>query len=92
MFLLKINVVLVKIKIFSQFTGSEVRVRDDAIPLAHIAIAFEGVGLSDPDRIPLMVASTLMGSWDRTHGGGVHNAYRLAQVILNNLNMRHLQI
>ncbi|KAL7640146.1 UNVERIFIED_CONTAM: hypothetical protein RMT77_009560 [Armadillidium vulgare] len=64
---------------FCRFTGSDVRVRDDDIPLAHIAIAFEGVGWSDPDRIPLMVASTLLGSWDRTHGGGVHNAYRLAQ-------------
>ncbi|KAB7501667.1 Mitochondrial-processing peptidase subunit beta [Armadillidium nasatum] len=62
-----------------RFTGSEARIRDDNIPLAHIAIAFEGVGWADPDNIPLMVANTIIGSWDRTHGGGAHNASRLAQ-------------
>ncbi|KAF6725533.1 Mitochondrial-processing peptidase subunit beta [Oryzias melastigma] len=41
------------------FTGSEIRVRDDKMPLAHIAIAVEAVGWSHPDTIPLMVANTL---------------------------------
>lgn len=27
----------------SRYTGSEIRVRDDTIPLAHIAIAIEGI-------------------------------------------------
>lgn len=27
----------------SRYTGSEIRVRDDTIPLAHIAIAVEGI-------------------------------------------------
>lgn len=26
-----------------RYTGSEIRVRDDTIPLAHIAIAIEGI-------------------------------------------------
>lgn len=26
-----------------RYTGSEIRVRDDSIPLAHIAIAVEGI-------------------------------------------------
>lgn len=49
-----------------RFTGSDIRVRDDSLPLAHIAMAVEGCGWKDPDNIPLMVANTIIGSWDRT--------------------------
>lgn len=61
-----------------RFTGSEIRVRDDSLPLAHIAIAVEGCGWTDQDNIPLMVANTLIGAWDRSQGGGVNNASNLA--------------
>ncbi|GCC36189.1 hypothetical protein chiPu_0014681, partial [Chiloscyllium punctatum] len=53
-----------------RFTGSQILVRDDAMPLAHIALAVEGVGSSNPDVVPLLIASTLIGNWDRTYGGG----------------------
>lgn len=49
----------------------QIRIRDDKMPLAHIAIAVEAAGWSDPDTIPLMVANTLIGNWDRSFGGGV---------------------
>lgn len=62
-----------------RFTGSEVRVRDDSLPLAHIAIAVEGCGWTDADNVPLMVANTLIGSWDRSQGGGASNASNLAR-------------
>lgn len=62
-----------------RYTGSEIRVRDDTIPLAHIAIAVEGAGWADADNIPLMVANTLMGAWDRSQGGGTSSANHLAQ-------------
>uniref|UniRef100_A0A3P9LJV2 Mitochondrial-processing peptidase subunit beta n=1 Tax=Oryzias latipes TaxID=8090 RepID=A0A3P9LJV2_ORYLA len=62
------------------FTGSEMRVRDDKMPLAHIAIAVEAVGWSHPDTIPLMVANTLVGNWDRSFGGGVNLSSKLAQM------------
>jgi len=62
-----------------RFTGSEVRVRDDSLPLAHIAVAVEGCGWTDADNVPLMVANTLIGSWDRSQGGGVNNASALAR-------------
>jgi processing peptidase subunit beta len=52
------------------FTGSDIRVRDDSMPLAHIAIAVEAAGWPNPDNIALMIANTLIGSWDRSHGGG----------------------
>lgn len=62
-----------------RYTGSDVRVRDDGMPFAHVAIAVEGCGWKNPDNIPLMVANTLIGSWDRSMGGGSHNASRLAK-------------
>uniref|UniRef100_A0A672SJV5 Cytochrome b-c1 complex subunit 1, mitochondrial-like n=1 Tax=Sinocyclocheilus grahami TaxID=75366 RepID=A0A672SJV5_SINGR len=34
-----------------RFTGSEIRMRDDAMPLAHIAIAVEGAGVASPDIV-----------------------------------------
>ncbi|XP_014261500.1 mitochondrial-processing peptidase subunit beta-like [Cimex lectularius] len=64
-----------------RFTGSEIKVRDDAMPLAHVAIAVEGCGWADADNIPLMVANTLVGAWDRTQGGGTFNSSKLAQSI-----------
>ena len=39
-----------------RYTGSDVRVRDDTMPLAHVAIAVEGCGWTNPDNIPLMVS------------------------------------
>ncbi|KAG7278604.1 hypothetical protein CRUP_013347 [Coryphaenoides rupestris] len=62
------------------FTGSEIRVRDDKMPLAHVAIAMEAVGWSHPDTIPLMVANTLIGNWDRSFGGGANLSSKLAQM------------
>jgi len=62
-----------------RFTGSEIRHREDWMPFAHIAIAVEGCGWTHPDNIPLMVANTIVGSWDRSHGGGPNNSSRLAE-------------
>ncbi|CAL7946336.1 unnamed protein product [Xylocopa violacea] len=63
----------------SRYTGCEIRVRDDSIPLAHVAIAVEGAGWVDSDNIPLMVANTFMGAWDRSQGGGTNNISYLAE-------------
>jgi len=62
-----------------RYTGSDVRIRDDTMPLAHVAIAVEGCGWTNPDNIPLMVANTLIGNWDRAMGGGANNSSPLAQ-------------
>ncbi|XP_023950937.2 mitochondrial-processing peptidase subunit beta [Bicyclus anynana] len=62
-----------------RYTGSDIRVRDDSMPLAHIAIAVEGAGWTDADNIPLMVANTLIGAWDRSQGGAANNASYLAR-------------
>merc|ERR1712038_1068284 len=57
-----------------RYTGSDVRVRDDDMPLAHVAIAIEGCGWTNPDNIPLMIANTMIGSWDRSMGAGANNS------------------
>lgn len=62
-----------------RFTGSEIRVRDDDYRLAHVAISVEGTSWSDADTIPLMVASTLIGSWDRSMASSGNLGSRLAQ-------------
>nr|CAI5861997.1 unnamed protein product [Callosobruchus analis] len=62
-----------------RYTGSEIRVRDDSLPLAHIAIAVEGAGWTDPDTLTLMVASTLLGAWDRSQASAKQNATVLAR-------------
>ena len=48
------------------------------MPLAHVAIAVEGAGWANGDNIALMIANTLIGSWDRSHGGGANLASQLA--------------
>jgi len=68
----------VPIDLNCRYTGSDVRVRDDSMPLAHVAVAVEGCGWTNPDNIPLMVANTLIGNWDRSMGGGANNSSPLA--------------
>ncbi|XP_042064420.1 probable mitochondrial-processing peptidase subunit beta, mitochondrial [Salvia splendens] len=63
----------------SIFTGSEVRMRDDDIPLAQFAVAFEGASWTDPDSIALMVMQSMLGSWNKSAGGGKHMGSELAQ-------------
>uniref|UniRef100_A0A3Q4N7L8 Ubiquinol-cytochrome c reductase core protein 1 n=1 Tax=Neolamprologus brichardi TaxID=32507 RepID=A0A3Q4N7L8_NEOBR len=71
-----------------RFTGSEVRMRDDAFPLAHIAIAVEGASAASPDIVPLMVANAIIGSYDLTYGGGKHLSSRLARLAVED-NLCH---
>jgi processing peptidase subunit beta len=63
----------------ARFTGSEVRARDDTMDLAHIALAVEGVGWTHDDFFPLMVANSIVGSYDRSFGGGGSLSSGLAQ-------------
>ncbi|TYI54546.1 hypothetical protein E1A91_D11G082400v1 [Gossypium mustelinum] len=61
------------------FTGSEVRMINDDIPLAQFAVAFEGASWTDPDSIALMVMQAMLGSWSKNAGGGKHMGSELAQ-------------
>ncbi|XP_069873816.1 cytochrome b-c1 complex subunit 1, mitochondrial [Dipodomys merriami] len=67
-----------------RFTGSEIRHRDDALPLAHVAIAVEGPGWASPDNVTLQVANAIIGHYDCTYGGGKHLSSPLAAVAVTN--------
>ncbi|XP_059449706.1 probable mitochondrial-processing peptidase subunit beta, mitochondrial [Corylus avellana] len=63
------------------FTGSEVRIIDDDIPLAQFAVAFNGASWTDPDSIALMVMQAMLGSWNKSASSGKHMGSELAQRI-----------
>lgn len=65
------------------FTGSEVRVENEEMPLAHLAIAFKGSSWTDPSSIPLMVIQSILGSWNRSIGVGNCSGSALARGISN---------
>ncbi|KAL1377617.1 hypothetical protein pipiens_016142 [Culex pipiens pipiens] len=46
-----------------------IRLWDDSLPLARIASAVKDCGWIDLDNVPLMVANTLISSWDRLFAG-----------------------
>ncbi|KAG6491914.1 probable mitochondrial-processing peptidase subunit beta, mitochondrial [Zingiber officinale] len=66
------------------FTGSEVRIIDDDIPLAKFAVAFSGASWTDPDSIALMVMQSMLGSWNKNAHGGKHAGSELTQGIAIN--------
>ncbi|KAL7753790.1 Mitochondrial-processing peptidase subunit beta [Sorochytrium milnesiophthora] len=66
------------------FVGSDVRYRNDEMPTAHIALAVEGCGWNSPDHWPLLVASSMIGTWDRTYGNATHSSSPLSQIVSSN--------
>lgn len=62
-----------------RYTSSDIRIRDDAIPLAYFAIAFEGAGLTSNDHLVLELARHYLGSWDRTQTSGSAHPLTLAK-------------
>lgn len=67
-----------------EFIGAEVKARDDSKPTASFAIAVEGASWSSPDYYPLMVASSIIGSWDRSFGGSNNLSSALARSCAEN--------
>ncbi|XP_074560941.1 putative mitochondrial-processing peptidase subunit beta, mitochondrial [Curcuma longa] len=66
------------------FTGSEVRIIDDDIPLAQFAVTFSGASWTDPDSIALMVMQSMLGSWNKNSGWGKHMGSELVQRVAIN--------
>lgn len=63
------------------FVGSEVRVRDDTIPTANIAIAVEGVSWKDDDYFAALVTQAIVGNWDRAMGNSPYLGSKLSTFI-----------
>lgn len=68
----------------SSFVGSEVRIRDDTLPQAHIALAVEGVSWSSPDYYAALVSQAIVGSWDRMSSVANNQGSKLASIVAQN--------
>ncbi|KAK9867713.1 hypothetical protein WJX84_008185 [Apatococcus fuscideae] len=68
----------------SEFTGSEVRIRDPDSELVNMTVAFKGASYTDADSIPLMVMQAILGSWDKHASAGGHFMSTLAQRVATN--------
>lgn len=66
------------------FIGSEVRIRDDTIPTANIAIAVEGVSWKDDDYFTALVTQAIVGNWDRAMGNSPYVGSKLSTFIHEN--------
>jgi processing peptidase subunit beta len=63
------------------FVGSEVRIRDDTLPTANIAIAVEGVSWKDDDYFTALVTQAIVGNWDRSMGNSPYLGSKLSTFI-----------
>ncbi|KAH0565810.1 hypothetical protein GP486_000802 [Trichoglossum hirsutum] len=66
------------------FVGSEVRIRDDTIPTANIAIAVEGVSWKDDDYFTALVTQAIVGNWDRAMGNSPYLGSKLSSFVHKN--------
>lgn len=63
------------------FIGSEIRIRDDTIPTANIAIAVEGVSWKDDDYFTGLVTQAIVGNWDRSMGNSPYLGSKLSTFV-----------
>ena len=66
------------------FVGSDVRIRDDTIPTANIAIAVEGVSWKDDDYFTALVTQAIVGNWDKAMGNAPHMGSKLSGFVHKN--------
>jgi processing peptidase subunit beta len=66
------------------FIGSDVRIRDDTIPTANIAIAVEGVSWNDDDYFTALVTQAIVGNYDKALGNAPHQGSKLSAFVHKN--------
>eukprot|EP00457_Paulinella_chromatophora_P004389 gb/GEZN01004401.1/.p1 GENE.gb/GEZN01004401.1/~~gb/GEZN01004401.1/.p1 ORF type:complete len:491 (+),score=78.41 gb/GEZN01004401.1/:33-1505(+) len=69
------------------YTGSDIRIREDDIDMAHVAYAFPTFGWKDPDNYPLMVMQSMLGAWEKYSplDGSLHPSPLCAELARDNL-------
>ncbi|XP_049850578.1 mitochondrial-processing peptidase subunit beta-like [Schistocerca gregaria] len=72
----------------TEFTGSEIKVQDDTLHEVHAAVGFKSVSWSEPDYITFMLLQSMIGSWDRSMGGGNSLNSRLSEIVSDE-NLAH---
>lgn len=65
----------------ARFVGSDIRIKEDSMPLAHVALSFEGFGWTSEHYFPLSIMQTLIGNWDRTSSAGLNMSSKLGQIV-----------
>lgn len=65
----------------ARFVGSSLTIREDSMPLAHLAYAFPTAGWTDSDTFALLLIQTMLGSWDKSSPGGMHSSSGLISEI-----------
>ncbi|KAF2114704.1 mitochondrial-processing peptidase-like protein subunit beta [Lophiotrema nucula] len=68
-------------KAIPDFVGSEIRVRDDTMHTANIAIAVEGVSWKDDDYFTALVTQAIVGNWDRAMGNSPYLGSKLSTFV-----------
>ena len=63
------------------YTGSEIRLRDDTMPVAHFALAVESVGWSHPDFFTFQLLQALIGQWQRAQAHGANASSRFVELV-----------
>ncbi len=63
----------------AEFCGADKRIAYDTMDEAHVAIAYEGTSWTSTGAFPVMLAQTLLGSWDRASSVGRNLASQLAR-------------
>uniref|UniRef100_A0A0R3S528 Mitochondrial-processing peptidase subunit beta n=1 Tax=Elaeophora elaphi TaxID=1147741 RepID=A0A0R3S528_9BILA len=74
-----------------KFVASYQDMRDERMSMVFGALAVEGASWTHPHNIPLMVANTLIGQWDRTNAIGINAPSRLAQSLGLNARVQSFQ-
>jgi len=62
----------------ADFVGSDVRVRDDTMATANVAIAVEGVSWNSEDYYTALVAQAIVGNYDKAMGNAPHQGSKLS--------------
>ncbi|KAL1897226.1 Mitochondrial-processing peptidase subunit beta [Ceratocystis pirilliformis] len=68
----------------ADFIGSDVRIRDDTMPTANIALAVEGVSWSSPDYFTALVTQAIVGNYDKALGNAPHQGSKLSGFLHKN--------
>jgi processing peptidase subunit beta len=75
------SVIAAEQKRIPDFIGSDVRIRDDTISTANIALAVEGVSWKDDDYFTALVTQAIVGNWDRAMGNSPYLGSKLSTFV-----------
>lgn len=66
------------------YTGSNVYVTEDDMPLAHVAYGLQTAGWNDADSVTLGVIQAMLGNWEFTQSSGPLNSSKLVSTLAEN--------